>query len=243
MDTWVQIFTSAIFFLAVVLYNRYFVRFKISHFIREERSRQKALEIVRKEMARDFHDEMGNHLASIISMVNILSLQLQPKDDKTSSMLQKIEQSSKILYEGTREFLWAMEPDHDNLAEVLLYLRDFGVRLFENTEIGFQVEKNLDKLKEVVLPAGSSRQILSIFKEAMTNTLKHSRADHAMLSGTNLVNHVLIRFEDNGHGMNGERGRGINNMISRASKIHSEISWVNNGKGLEVHLRIRTSLK
>jgi len=202
--------------------------------------------MIRKEMARDFHDEMGNHLASIISMVNVLSLHLDNQDEKTSSTLKKIESSSKALYDGTREFMWTMEPNHDKLSEILLFLRDFGVNLYRNTSIDFSLTNNLDNSElDIHFAAGTSRHIISIFKETMTNTLKHSDANSGVLSCTILEEEELgiLSFRDNGSGKISGSGRGINNMINRASKINSELLLINEGEGCEVQLRIPTHLK
>jgi len=197
-------------------------------------------------MARDFHDEMGNHLASIISMANVLSLHLGQKDFKTTLTLKKIEESSKALYDGTREFMWTMEPEHDKLSEILLFLRDFGVNLFRNTSIEFSLTNNLDNSElDIHFAAGTSRHIICIFKEAMTNTLKHSGATRASLSCEIFDKEELgiLHFKDNGTGMVAEGGRGVNNMMNRATKIQSELLIKKEGGGCEIQLKIPTNLE
>ena len=168
MNTVLLVFISVLFFFGVVAYNRVFLKRKIGQYIKIERKRQESVNHLRQEMARDFHDEMGNHLASIISMVTVLKLKLCNEGPEICSILDKVEIASKNLFGGTREFMWTIDPDHDNLADILLFLRDYGVNFFHNTNIEFEASHELLKHSEIVwVMPGTSRHIIAIFKEAI----------------------------------------------------------------------------
>ena len=189
-------------------------------------------------MARDFHDEMGNHLASIISMVNILSIKLKTDDKQILSILKKVEFASKELFQGTREFMWTIDPDHDNLVEILVYLRDYGVSFFQNTNIDFEVGKDiLIGAETIPVQPGSCRHIVAIFKEAMTNCLKHSHATRVTLSSESTSGSFTIILQDNGIGVRDKMGRGLQNMQTRALKINSILKCKNIDLGFSVALK------
>jgi nitrate/nitrite-specific signal transduction histidine kinase len=123
-----------------------------------------------------------------------------------------------------------MDPQSDNLFEVLTYLRDKGVEYFSNTSIMFKVTRHfLDDARAITLPIGTSRHLLGIFKEAMTNSLIHSNADE--LTFDSKVNQVTGGFEiilsDNGQGLKekntNKSTKGFHNMDIRAEKINAQL--------------------
>ena len=58
--------------VTLILYLR--VKQRVNRIVMLERIRQKEQENLRKEIARDFHDEMGNQLTRIINYVSLLKL-------------------------------------------------------------------------------------------------------------------------------------------------------------------------
>ena len=104
-------------------------------------------------------------------------------------------------------------------------LNDFGENLFENSTISFYSTNNFG-VKKTTLPFYWSKQIVLIFKEAITNALKHSNASKVTLS-FELINFLLkITLKDNGDGFNNnelKRVNGIKNMKFRTESINQEI--------------------
>jgi signal transduction histidine kinase len=58
--------------VGLILYIR--VRSKIGKMIEVQRIRQQEQDSLRKEIARDFHDEMGNQLTRIINYISLMKL-------------------------------------------------------------------------------------------------------------------------------------------------------------------------
>ncbi len=227
------------FVVMISLYNNYRVRSNLNKLLTVEKIRQEELTKVRKRMARDFHDNMGNQIASITMYANLISLKLQNRSEEIDQLLESIEKHTKSLFTGTKDFIWSMDPDSDNLGKVFTYIRDFGEELFENSPIEFLAENHLLQSDNIPLPSGWSRQIVLIFKEAMTNALKHSRASEAYLEMEPKTNGFVIVFRDDGQGiaqLNGSRGYGLKNMQTRASQIGCSV-WIkagDGGKGTEI---------
>ncbi|MCB0506616.1 MAG: hypothetical protein KDC58_14095, partial [Cyclobacteriaceae bacterium] len=61
--------------------------------------RRKEAESLRVMMAQDFHDEMGNKLASIIVLVSTLQMLIKDKDKEIQKALIRIETASKQLFD------------------------------------------------------------------------------------------------------------------------------------------------
>jgi len=201
----------------------------LQHFISSSRDvtdkvkLSKEIEKVRKKVAQDFHDEMGNNLASITMLSQIIQQKLGGREYEVEALLNKIDVAAKNLFSGTRDFIWAIDPKNDHLQEVYFNLKDFGEELFDNTGISFYANFNQSgENVQLKLPSGLSRQLVLIFKEAFTNALKYSQASRVSMEFIIQPLHFAIEVADNGVGFplqNLTSPRGINNMKERSAKI------------------------
>lgn len=225
-ESWFFVVLVLLMLLGIKLFNDYRVRAKLNRVLTVERIRAEELVKVRKRMARDFHDNMGNQLASITVFANLISLRLKDKSEEIDELLQNIEKHTKSLFNGTKDFIWSIDPESDHLDEVFTYIKDFGEDLFAKTNISFFSKADDLGDQKLSLPSGWSRQIVLIFKEAMTNALKHSQADEVHLNLNLDKNEFVITFMDNGVGLdlrsNG-RGNGLKNIHSRAGQINCKV--------------------
>ena len=187
------------------------------------------IEEVRKKVAKDFHDEMGNNLASISVLSQIIQKQLGTQKNGIHHLLVKIDTASKNLFYGTRDFIWAIDPKNDDLREVYVNLKDFGEELFENTGVNFLACFNpCEEQDRWKIPSGWSRQLVLIFKEALTNALKYAQADTVQLIVEVCPTDFQATLTDDGVGFDPEkvrpRYRGIRNMQERAQKIKADFT-------------------
>ena len=87
------------------------------------------------------------------------------------------------------------------------------------------------------LPDGYNRQIILIFKEAMTNSLKHAESRNVFFSGKVSGRLFEMSFVDDGTWKNGvSHGNGIRNMHQRAGKINANLSIKQNDNRTRVSL-------
>jgi len=221
------------------------MRKNVSKAIELEHIRQQEQEALRKEIARDFHDEMGNQLTRIINYVSLMRLG-GDNYGKGQDLYRKVEESAKYLYNGTRDFIWAIDPVNDELAKLFLHIRDFGQKLFEEKDIHFRAFNEIQE--KVKLPYGFSREANLIFKEAMTNTFKHAGATNVSFWIKPMKDSYEMVLDDDGIGI--EPGRiatsnGIRNIQSRAEKINAVLSVESrpNGPGTRVQLLISINKK
>jgi len=181
---------------------------------------------IRMRTAEDFHDEVGNKLTRINVLTNILKQKIIPNPD-TTRILNQIEDNTNQLYGGTRDILWSLKPSNDNLYEILYRIRDFGNELFGDTDVKFIFTGNDEKWKNYRLPMDMSRNLIMIFKEALNNCLKYSKATEVSMDiAFKGKDGLQIILRDNGIGFdmkNVKRGHGINNMNVRAERIHGRL--------------------
>jgi len=226
--------------ITLLMYLR--VRQRVKKMIETERIRVKEQESLRKEIARDFHDEMGNQLTRIINYVSLLKLNGNVSSNGNGlngnghhyhhyDLYSKVEESAKVLYTGTRDFIWSIDPVNDELSKLFVHIRDFGEKLFEEKNINFRA---YDEVKEKVkLPHGFSREANLIFKEAMTNAFKYSQAKNVTFSLKRIDSRFEMIIEDDGIGFCTDqmgKSNGLKNIRERADRveallrIHSELN-------------------
>lgn len=182
---------------------------------------------VRQRTAEDFHDEVGNKLTRINVLTNVLKNKIGNSAPEAERLIHQIQDNTGQLYSGTRDILWSLKPSNDNLYEILYHIRDFGIELFQYTDIEFLFEGNDAGCKNYRLPLDVSRNMIMIFKEALNNCLKYSYATKVTLRAKLLENDRLeMTLTDNGKGFDMEnvtKGHGLENMQIRAKRINGII--------------------
>jgi len=217
--------------ITLISMNR--VRQRVRKVMEVAQIRQEEQDKLRKEIARDFHDEMGNQLTRIINYVSLMKLS---KNGKALELYDKVEDSAKYLYSGTRDFIWSIDPLNDELSKLFLHIRDFGEKLFNEKEISFRA---FNEVKETIkIPYGFSREANLIFKEAMTNAFNHSQAKNVSFTLHQKDGVYEMKLEDDGIGfdIHSEKVNGIRNMRTRAERIKSTLTFERKEPGIEVKL-------
>ena len=191
----------------------------IEHAKMEERER------VRRNSAADFHDEAGHLITKITLFLELAKRKVGP-DFNIAEYLGKIEENTKALSSGMRDFIWGLDPEKDTLHDTLLRLSDFGGNLFQHSEIRFQAMGLDPAFKQVDLSIDQRRSIMFIFKEAMNNCLKYSQAHSSYLQVDLSRAKLTILFTDDGTGfepMNPTQSYGLKNMVARAEKVGARL--------------------
>lgn len=198
---------------------------------------------LRSQLARDFHDEMGNNLTAISILAQSVALKSKQKADNSEiePMLTSIEKKSIELYNGTKDFIWSIDFKSDYVSELYIYIRDFGENFFSNIDIDFLSENNINS--ELLLKPNVGRQILFMCKEIMNNAAKHSKATQIHFQFNSIDNQSFkCTIQDNGTGFdrNIVSERGIKNIVNRAEKCNIKIELDSNSMGTKYVLIIPT---
>ncbi|MDP5081817.1 MAG: histidine kinase, partial [Winogradskyella sp.] len=178
---------------------------------------------VRDNIARDFHDDLGNKLASISLLSDVLSHKV---NTEVGDVVMTIKNDADYLYKGTKDFIFSLQEKSNYLDEVRMYLSDFAEDYFYQFGVDLEVEAEIET--NIKLPYYWSKQIIFIFKEAITNIVKHANAKAVKLIFNFEKNHLEISIHDNGKGFTNSEGRGngLLNMKTRAQRIDCKLSIV-----------------
>ncbi len=198
---------------------------------------------VRQTASEDFHDEVGNSLTRIQVLTEVLNTKLGPGHEEEKRLIGQIKENVSGLYQGTRDILWALNPESDAIKEIGHRLESLGIDVFQDTGICFCFENYLGEGENEKLPGNYNRNIMMIFKEAMSNCLKHAQAKRVKLKIQKTgPSEIGIELADDGAGFNMlyiKKGHGFQNMQKRANRINS-LFTVNSspGEGTRYELRI-----
>lgn len=181
---------------------------------------------LRTDIAQDFHDEMGNKLASI----RLLSENLGVKSEKQileiedlMQTLQIIEKNAKELFDGTKDFIWTVSTKSDSIAAFFEYVREFADLFLNDLDINLVSTYRIKKDDDFKIDPICSRQLIFVIKEIITNSAKHSKAKQVDLQFDNTDNTLQIVVKDDGIGFDvtKPKSRGLKNIEHRLQRINA----------------------
>lgn len=187
-------------------------------------AKYKVEEKLRLKIARDLHDEMGSTLTSI----NIISKMAMSQDHISAQLhkhLSKIRDHSSKMMETMSDIVWAINPANDTFEKVLLRMKEFAAEIMEPAGVNYFFRED-GPMETIPLNLQQRKDIYMIFKEAVNNAVKYSRATevHISVKWNNGMLQMIIM--DNGNGFeiaNNHSGNGINNMTGRAKDMDASL--------------------
>ncbi|OQX95840.1 hypothetical protein B6I21_03400 [candidate division KSB1 bacterium 4572_119] len=217
----------------IILNIYYRLRIKLKRSLQMERIRSQENEKVRKDIAADFHDELGQKLTRISLLSEIVKRELKTISPKGIEYVERIGKVANELSNSTRDFIWSLDPGKNSLYDIGIYLKDFGDDMFDKSGIDFRVKGISKKLADKILFVGAKRHLILIFKEAMHNALKHSKARNATFEIRVENTNIIMSLIDDGIGFSGGKrtsGHGLKNMKTRSDKLKGNLVIKSNEK-------------
>ncbi|MDC9588667.1 signal transduction histidine-protein kinase/phosphatase UhpB [Xenorhabdus sp. XENO-10] len=186
----------------------------------------KAEESVRREIARELHDEIGQNITAIRTQANIIQrVEVAPI---SANCAKTIESLSLNIYDTTKGLLSRLRPkilDDLGLKEAIeQLLRDMK---FESHGISVEIHWTTDSVMAIEQLSDTTKITLyRLCQEALNNAMKYSQADRIELhfSVKDMI-HLLI--QDNGIGCKAEdhmKGFGLRGMRERVQALGGKFS-------------------
>ena len=173
----------------------------------------------RQDMARELHDELGPLLFGIRANTVALLESTPSSEAKLRNTAEGILQSVETLQQANRRILDRLRP---------LYIQELGLErsiqtLLQNVRAqapDLKVTSQLDTaLNEADGPL--SQTIYRVIQEALTNVLRHARANAVHVAVVIKDGEAIVEISDDGTGFPAERmfGRGLTGMLERARAL------------------------
>ncbi|HMO34041.1 MAG TPA: tetratricopeptide repeat protein [Lacibacter sp.] len=217
--------------LGSLLFNRFQLRKKIQE--------QERLLAVRNKISKDLHDEIGSTLTSIHILSKVSATAMDQDPQQARQMLGNISQQSKAIQQNMSDIVWAIRPDNDRIENLAARMREYLAQTLEPLSIQTRLEVNEEVLNQS-LSMEHRKEVLLIFKEAVSNIVKHAGATEVRVQLDVQQGSLYMTIRDNGRwkGSATSSGTGTYSMQQRAAGLHGTVEIEGNKEGTSVQLQL-----
>lgn len=226
--TWwfITLMVLAVVGMLAIVYN-----VRVSHLLKIER--------LRVRIASDLHDDVGSSLSAIALMTEVVSRRL-PEGSVERERLMAATHVTRTTADALRDIVWLINPEHENVQDLIQRMKDAASKLLLNTHLIFEVDHNGFP---ATLDMEFRRHLILLYKEILNNIARHAAATEVRITLRRDDGALFLRVSDNGKGFDEttiRRGSGLTNLRLRAERIGGTISITSApGKGTTVELRAK----
>ncbi len=228
--TW-WFYISCIIILSLLIYSL------VAYYFRQQLEKRLAIEKLRTKISSDLHDDVGSILTGLAMQTEIME---HTAEGTNKDRLGRISELSRSAMSRMRDAVWAMDSRKDKWSALRDRMNEFASETLEIQEINYTINFDGINLEEQI-KADIRQNIYLIFKEAVTNIVKHSTANKVdvVLSKKGKVLELMIH--DNGNPKKKKSvstGLGMSNMKMRAEQINATLS-IHEEQGFKILLRVK----
>lgn len=191
----------------------------------------------RQRLARELHDAVSQQLFAISMTATAVSRTIERDWERAKRQVQLIEEMAAVAQSEMRALLLHLRPVHldgKNLGQALTTLVD-ELKQKVPMEIILEVDESI-----VLLPQAEDH-LFRIAQEALSNTLRHSKASSMRIRLLRLDNKVHMTLQDSGVGFDLEAKKqtsyGLLTMEERVNELGGSLQMISQpGEGTTIHL-------
>lgn len=191
----------------------------------------------RERIITDLHDDVGATLSSLHIYGEIAGKHWDTQPHKGKEMVDRIRDHSKELMDRMSDIVWSMKDPKNEQYSLRNRIRNYANELLASKEIQF-TDVIASDLEEDIFQPELRRNLLMITKEAMNNIAKHSGANRVRLTLAKKEDHLVLKVNDNGKGLDlnlANNGNGLGNMQKRCLQMNGKMDiHSDNGNGTTI---------
>jgi len=204
-----------------------------------EQARVSAIVEERQRLARELHDAVSQQLFAISMTATAVGRTLEKDFDKAQRQIALIEEMSAVAQSEMRALLLHLRPvylDGKGLEQGLQELiRELKVKV--PIEIQFEMDPDVHLLK------GVENHLFRIVQEAISNTLRHAKAERLEIRLHRRGDTVRMTLRDDGIGFEMDESKktsyGLSNMQERIEETGGSIQFITApGKGTRIEITV-----
>lgn len=189
--------------------------------IRNSINQRLKVELIRRGIASDLHDDIGATLSSI----NIYA-EMAQEEVGENEHLEQIRDHVGDTISRLDDLVWSINPKHDSMEQLMQRMQYTSVVLLEAT--GVQCHFNYDKkMLDLKLNLADKRNVYLLFKEIVNNVIKHAQCRNCHINFEYQQPHLILSVKDDGIGFDttlDAKGRnGLKNMRYRAGRMNGTV--------------------
>ena len=193
----------------------------------------------RQRLARELHDAVSQQLFAISMTATALSRTMDKDFEKAKHQIALIEEMASVAQSEMRALLLHLRPVHLEGKKLTDGLRELVRELQAKVpiEIAYEIEE------DIALSRGIEDHLFRIVQEALSNTLRHSKASKLLLLLKKHGETVMLSVRDNGIGFDVEQKKhtsyGIVTMQERVNELGGSLAIISSpGAGTRIDIRI-----
>lgn len=190
----------------------------------------------RSTIARELHDSLAQQLSYLkIQVVRLVKLRQRNADDATlNTIIEELRDGLNASYRKLRELLvtFRSQLNEPGLVPSVQAAADDINRVSPDCQIHLIIDEHWP----ATLTPSQEIHCLHVIREALTNVIKHARAENAVVSMSRVNdNQLSITIHDDGIGFSETLGKpmhyGLDIMTERAARIGGTITYQNLNRG------------
>ncbi len=216
-------FYEAISFKILVIFS---ILSAIYFYIKKSIIQVREMEVMRGQIASDLHDSLGSLLTGMASKAEV-ALQKNPSNQNYNQFIKDSNQALEIM----RDAIWSINPENDTLRNLIDRMKDFAFNMLNHKDIPVQYDINI--IKDTRINPLWKREFYLIFKEAITNILKHAEPSTVKIKLHQDRKYIRMDITNDGvsnleqltkNNLNG-LGMGLKTMLNRAKKLDGSMKY------------------
>ncbi|GAA0136503.1 two-component system sensor histidine kinase LiaS [Paenibacillus sp. YSY-4.3] len=204
-----------------------------------EQARVSAIVEERQRLARELHDAVSQQLFAISMTATAVGRTLEKDFDKAQRQVELIEEMASVAQSEMRALLLHLRPvylEGKELSQGLLEL----VRELK-TKVPMDLTLEIDE--DLKISKGIENHLFRIIQEAMSNTLRHAKADKMEIRIHRKAETVKVILRDNGVGFELDEKKqasyGLSTMQERVREVGGSIQFITApGKGTRIEITV-----
>ena len=208
--------------------------------IRNRIDQRLKVELIRRGIASDLHDDIGATLSSVTIYTEMVREELGE-----SQYLDHIKENISNTITRLDDLVWSINPKNDTMEQLLNRMQHTSRMLLETT--GVKCHFSYDpKILDMKLNLANKRNVYLLFKEMINNVVKHAQCRNCFISLEYHQSDLTLAVRDDGIGFEPEiesKGRnGIESMRYRARRMNGSMHIdSSHTAGSSVVVRLKTS--
>ena len=191
---------------------------------RQRKIRAQDAEKLRRQIARDLHDDIGSNLAGIVLLSEVGSTN-QDACETIREDFREIHETAELTSEAMRDIVWLIDTGEATTRDLFMKMRESIGLIVGHLDTSVHSIPAAPKSRPIGLQ--SRRHFFFAFKEALTNVQKHAHATTVRVLFEMTPHHVTFEVLDDGVGFELETadggGHGLKNFRRRANRVNGKL--------------------
>jgi len=185
--------------------------------------RRREVELLRQQIARDLHDDIGSNLGGIVLLSEIGSE--HSPDEESRSDFTAIRRAAEDASLSMRDIVWLIQREPVGLKDFVTRMRQSVRVILNHPDVSLEVEPAV--FRDQPLSLLFRRHVFLAFKEVLNNVRKHAQTRRATVKVEIEADRLRFTVLDEGAGFDPEEagavGHGLSNLKRRASRVSGSI--------------------